>query len=164
MILKMRLMTSTVLLKLMIANEMMTGESMVEKLRPRKLYVTFFLKGKFLNPQAVTDRLGIKPSKSFARGDVRSGDKKWPHGYWALESSDFVDSTDPANHFEWLMNKLEMVEKELIKLLEEDTSFIAKVSCFWIMSNEHASFTLSDKLLVTAVRLKLKIDFDIYRS
>jgi hypothetical protein len=122
------------------------------------------LKGKYLNPQVVTERLGIKPSKSFARGDVRSGDKKWPHGYWALESSDFVDSTDPAYHFEWLLSKLKTVENELIKILEEDTSFVAKVSCFWIMSNEHASFTLSDQFLVRAVRLKLNIDFDIYRS
>jgi hypothetical protein len=137
---------------------------MAEKNFQNKLYVSFILKGKYLYPQVVTDLLGIEPSKSFARGDLRSGNRKWPHGYWALESSKYVESIDITNHLAWLMNKLEPVESKLIKLLVENPSFVAKISCFWIMSSDHENFTLGEELLARVGRLKLNIDFDIYSS
>lgn len=127
----------------------------------QKLYTVFDLRGKTLNPQEITDYLGIQPSRSFMRGEMRTNNKKWPHGYWALESSKFVQSTDLALHLEWLINQLESVKTKLYELVENQ-QLTATISCFWIMSGEHDGLVLSSELIQQAASLKVPIEFDIY--
>lgn len=137
---------------------------MAKNSHSKNLYVSLILKGKTLNPQVVTDYLGITPSKSFARGDVRANNKKWPHGYWALESSSFVDSEDLAFHLEWLANKLETVNSEILNLLKKEHDITAKISCFWIFPTGHDTLILSGELVRKLANLDLNVEFDIYSS
>ena len=127
----------------------------------QKLYASFILRGKTLSPQEVTSYLGITPSKSFMRGEMRTNNKKWPHGYWALESTKFVQSTDLAVHLDWLINQLEIVKTKLIEL-RKNNEITATISCFWIMSSEHDGLKLSNELIQKAANLMVNIELDIY--
>ena len=73
---------------------------------PVRVYATFILRGKELDPQEVTERLSITPSRSFIRGDRRNEKRQWPHGFWALTSDGNVDSTDLSLHLDWLVKQL----------------------------------------------------------
>jgi len=124
-------------------------------------YASFILRSKTLNPQEITSYLGIMPSKSFKRGDIRRDEKKWTHGYWALESSKSVQSIDLILHIEWLTDQLELVKPKLVDLLN-DKSIEAKISCFWIMPTGHEDLILSPKLLQKISGLNLSVLLDIY--
>ncbi|MBI5842738.1 MAG: DUF4279 domain-containing protein [Chloroflexi bacterium] len=127
----------------------------------RDPYVSFILRGKDIDPQDITNRLGIKPSRSFKKGDYRSENKKWPHGYWELESTSYIESDNLRSHIEWLIDRLTPVKTDLKKLFQ-DISIESEISCFWILSKEHAGLELSHQLLNKIVDLGLKLELDIY--
>ena len=81
-------------------------------------HASLYLRGKDLDPQNVTDILGIVPQKSFKRGDVRRVDNKRKHGLWMLWSSERIDSLDPILHIKWWLKQIEPVKNELIELIK----------------------------------------------
>ena len=127
------------------------------------VFTTLVIRGKNLVPQEVTEVIGIVPTKSFKRGDIRNGDKKWPHGYWELESKNFVESVDLAVHLEWLAAKLEPSKAELVKLIGQE-GIDAELSCFWILPSSYESLSLSADLLRCLASLGVRIQFDVYCS
>ncbi len=116
-----------------------------------------------LNPKAVTDYFLIEPSRSFSRGDIRLNDKKWPHGYWELESSRFVQSEDLIKHLEWLINQVESVKPKFAYLMKNE-DIEAIISCFWIMSSGHGAILLSNSLLRRIADLNIDLELDIHGS
>jgi len=124
-------------------------------------FTSLVLRGKNLVPQEVVDAIGIKPSKSFKRGDIRVGTKKWPHGYWELSSKGAVQSSDLQVHLEWLIEQLEPIKTQLTKIIHQE-GIDASLSCFWIMPTTHESLSLSGSLLIQIASLDLKLDLDIY--
>jgi hypothetical protein len=124
-------------------------------------FVSFILIGKDLIPQEITDSLQITPSKSFRRGDLRTETKKWPHGYWALESTNNVASPDLVSHLEWLIKQLEPVKLKLTEVLK-GTNIKAEISCFWILSEQHYSLSLSNMLLRRIADFGIEFELDIH--
>jgi Domain of unknown function (DUF4279) len=47
-------------------------------------YVALTIKGESLNPEEVTHRLGVQPSRAFARGDTTVHPRPTSFGYWRL--------------------------------------------------------------------------------
>ena len=125
------------------------------------VFACLVLRGKDLVPQEVTDAIGIHPTKSFKRGDTRTGTKKWPHGYWELSSKEAIHSSDLSMHLEWLAKQLELVTTQINKIIDKE-GVDAEVSCFWILPTSHESLSLSSELMMRIASLGLKIDIDIY--
>jgi hypothetical protein len=126
-----------------------------------RTYASLILRGKELDPQKITDFIGISPSKSFKRGDKRKNDKVWPHGYWELDSTGFVNSADLEPHLEWLGDHIDPAKLSLSKIISE-TGIDAELSCFWILPTNHVSLSLNTKLLNQIALLGVKLEFDIY--
>jgi Domain of unknown function (DUF4279) len=126
-----------------------------------RIYATLILRGKELDPQVVTDQLGIKPSKSFKRGDKRTEQKKWHHGFWGLTSDEVIQSTDLADHIEWLMNQIEPVRQNLLKIMNEK-DINAEISCLLILSTDHDELYLKPEILYKISSLGLQLNLDIY--
>ena len=124
-------------------------------------FASLVLRGKNLDPQEVVETIHIVPTKSFKRGDVRKGNKTWPHGYWELESKESVQSTDLEAHLEWLVKQLEPVKAELITILSQE-NIESEISCFWILPSSHENLSLSSELIQRIAYLSLKIHIDIY--
>jgi len=134
---------------------------MLDKPETYPPYAYFALRGKELDPREVTEFLGVTPSRSFMRGENRTENKKWPHGYWALTSSGQIQSTDFQLHLEWLVNQLEPVKSKIIELQKKE-NIVGSISCFWILPTQHELLTLSSELLDRIASLKMDILFDIY--
>ncbi len=139
---------------------MMSRGTMSENENPTRIYATFILRGKELDPQSVTELLGITPSRSFKRGDIRTEQKEWPHGFWGLTSDGNVQSADLVMHIEWLIHQLEPVKPVLIKLFE-DGGLDAEISCFWILPGGHDGLILNPQLLNKIASFGIKFELDI---
>ena len=61
-----------------------------------------------LSPDEVTLRLGVSPTDSFARGDVRHA-ARMRHDGWFLSSKEAVDSKDVRRHLDWILDQLATV-------------------------------------------------------
>jgi hypothetical protein len=134
---------------------------MPEKQPTSIVFASLVLRGKNIIPQEVTDAIGLNPTKSFKRGDIRKGTKKWPHGYWELTSKETVQSSDLSMHLEWLAEQLEPSKSELIEIVSQG-GVDAEISCFWILPTSHESISLSSELLIRIASLGLRINIDIY--
>jgi len=126
-----------------------------------RIYVSLILRGKDLIPQQVMDSIKILPTRSFKRGDIRRGSKKWPHGYWELDSSKAVQSSNLSVHLEWLVGQLELNKSGISDLINQE-KIDAEISCFWILATDHEEFILSSELINRIASLGLNINFDIY--
>jgi hypothetical protein len=124
-------------------------------------FASLVLRGKYLIPQEVTNSIGIIPTKSFKRGDIRKGSTTWPHGYWELTSKESVQSSDLSKHLEWLAEVLEPTKKELIKILNQE-GINAEISCFWILPSSHESLSISSEMVRRMAFLGVKINVEIY--
>jgi len=126
-------------------------------------WATLRIVGKDLEPADITARLGITPSESFRRGDIRSQKGVWRHGFWSLTSEDQVFSTDLALHIAWLLDKLEPVQLQL-QALREDPGIGADVFCFWASDTGSGGIEFSPTLLGRLAALNLVLGLDIYMS
>ena len=128
---------------------------------PARVYATFILRGKDLDPQDVTERMSIIPSRSFKRGDRRTVKKKWPHGFWALTSDGHIDSTDLSLHLDWLVKQLEPSNSSIQEIIH-DSDFKAEISCLWISPEDHNGLILPSQLISKIAELGVELSFDIY--
>lgn len=125
------------------------------------VYASLILRGKELDPQAITDAIRINPTRSFKRGDKRKDDKKWPHGYWELSSKDYVNTSDTASHINWVILQIYASIDEWKHIVgQEDLD--AVMSCLLIFSTNHEVITLDSEMLQKLASLNLKIEFDMY--
>lgn len=125
------------------------------------IFAGLILRGKDLVPQEITDAIGIKPTKSFKRGDIRKDTQKWPHGYWELITKDAIQSSDLSAHLDWLVKQLASSKTELIDIVcKEDIE--GEISCFWILPTDHETLLLTSDLLKKIAELGLNVTMDVY--
>ncbi len=126
-----------------------------------RIYATFILRSKELDPQAVTALLGLTPTRCFKRGDKRGEGKEWSHGYWEVSSDGITQSTDLALHIKWLLDQLEPLKIKLMELIAAE-SLDAEISCFWILPGGHDGLILQPFLQKQIADLGIKLELDIY--
>jgi hypothetical protein len=138
--------------------------SMSESLNSNQSYpphASLYLRGKDLDPQRVTDILGVIPQEKFKRGDIRQGSDKWKHGLWMLWSSEQIDSSDPLVHIKWLLQQIQSAQNRLIELVR-DEPVDAEISLFWIMPSSHGVLILEPELLKEIALLGIPFELSIY--
>lgn len=127
----------------------------------RHIFASFILRGPSLNPNNVTTYLGIIPTKSFSKGELRSTGEKWKGNFWCLRSQDKVDSNDLVKHIEWLIDQLGS-RKEKIKELIHQGGIYGEISCFWIMPSDHGDIVLTQNIIKKISEFEVEVSFDIY--
>lgn len=112
------------------------------------------------NLDKLTEKLGIQPSRTQVKGEIRKGQvREWPTA-WFLESKGIVESKDVRRHINWLLDKLQD-EAEIIQQLLTEGSQIY-LSCFWESAVGHGGPMLDAVILKRIVELGIGITFDIY--
>ncbi|MFZ5905552.1 MAG: DUF4279 domain-containing protein [Chloroflexota bacterium] len=113
-----------------------------------------------IQPNTLSEKLGVQPSRTQVKGEVRKGKiKQWPTA-WFLESQGKVKSKDVRRHIDWLLNQLEG-KSEIIKQLQS-TDVQMHISCFWASAVGHGGPMLDATLLKQLSEVNLGIAFDIY--
>src|SRR5437588_12517696 len=85
-------------------------------------YATLVIVHLDLDPEVVTQALGLQPTRAHRRGDVRNPHSKHPfvhpRGGWYLTSRGTVQSRDVRRHIDWLLDQLDS-KGEALKQLQE---------------------------------------------
>jgi len=112
------------------------------------------------DPNTLSEKLGIQPSRTQVKGEVRNGKvKQWPTA-WFLESKEKIQSKDVRRHIDWLLEQLRD-KSEIIQQLQIADSEV-HISCFWVSAFGHGGPMLDSGILKRIAELNLGISFDIY--
>jgi hypothetical protein len=97
-------------------------------------FVTFRVAGDALIPDELTDLLGIRPSRAYAKGQSYTGTGGRPlkgrTGVWFMSSDGKVDSDRLSEHINWILGKLGPKKHELGRFIGQN-SVHAVLTCFW---------------------------------
>jgi Domain of unknown function (DUF4279) len=121
-------------------------------------YAVLRVVGKDVDPIVLTGAIGLQPFICVRVGDVRpTGTRPRSEGVWSHTTQGVVDSTDLADHLQWLVERLKL---DVRKLLPIDCRF--EVQCVWRSATGHGGPTLPAPLLSELSARGLDLDFDIY--
>jgi len=133
----------------------------------RKVEVGFIISGKNLNPQEITNALGIQPDHSAACGDERrnlKGALLAPHdeGFWRLDTCAKVQSKDINDHFRYLLSLLLPHQDAILKLSQEGDIYF---DILWQSTYLYAGTgPIIDRDCLQGVsQLQASMGFDIYQ-
>jgi hypothetical protein len=112
-----------------------------------------------LDPDYVTQQLGVTPSHAHRRGQVRGKGHGWKEGQWSLSSKDQPIPRDLEDHLAWLLDKIELVREAFLELYTEDVSadMFCYLECYGLGGPE-----LSPVLMKRLAKLDLFLGLDIY--
>ena len=117
-----------------------------------------------IDPAAVTDRLGIEPSKWQRRGEptrhAGGPSKVAPLNGWFLESRGQVDSRDSRRHVDWLLDRVEPSAEALRSL--QGAGCRMDISCFWTSRSGHGGPTIPPDQMRRLAALDIELWFDFY--
>jgi hypothetical protein len=112
------------------------------------------------DPNAVSEKFGIQPTRTQVKGEIRNGKtKRWPTA-WFLGTTEKVQSKDVRRHVDWLLDQLED-KSEIIRQLQESGSEI-HISCFWESAIGQGGPMLDPVILKRIAKLNIGIIFDVY--
>lgn len=118
-----------------------------------------------LEPDAVTELLGIEPSVSWKQGDQPYGWTKKPghqapSGGWLLSSRLDVRGNDAMAHIEWLLDQVVGSATRLKQL--QDKGFMVDVVVAWHAITWNTTPTLTPHIMRRLAKHNLPVWFDIY--
>jgi hypothetical protein len=124
-------------------------------------FAWFRVMGESLDPDTVTARLKVPPTRTQNRGALPQAGSKYPYKYsgWFLESQGWVQSLDARRHLDWLLDRLQGCEEALVQLKAEGN--LVDVCVRWD-SVGHGGPALSPKQMNQLGALGVTLWFDIY--
>jgi hypothetical protein len=121
----------------------------------RATYATLRLYLVDLTPDAVTERLGLRPTES----QTQTRSAKHLHA-WFLCSAGQVDSREVRRHIDWILDQITPVVSPFRDLIARGVK--ADVACCWVSASGHGGPTLSPIQMRRLAELGLECWFDVY--
>jgi len=113
--------------------------------RPSQVRVMLRINGTDLDPDEVSQCLGLRPTKSFRRGDsFRAGGRmlRRAYGSWSLSTEGTACSDDLSEHSSRLLEWLAPAKAGLETYLEQNNIGVA-IAFWWAPSHGPVGFTLT---------------------
>lgn len=125
-----------------------------------RVFATLRLYDDRLDPDEITQRLGITPTDSHRRGALHgSRAQAWKQTHWSLTSQDQPIPRDLEPHVAWVLDKIEPVRTQLTMLIESgvEANMFCFLSCYGM-----GGPTLSPNIMGRLAALQLPLGLDIY--
>ena len=127
-----------------------------------EISVYFLLTGKELDPQTITDKLGIAPTKTFRAGELiqPKASPQWRQNGWLLESK-LHKSAELEEHIEFILEKLQPgwnILKELGQIYE------AAFDCVVYVYEYVPALCWEKNIVKKVAELNARIDVDLIYS
>jgi len=112
------------------------------------------------DPAALSEKLGLRPSRTQVHGEEVHGKlKNWPSA-WFLGTQGKVETNELRQHIDWLLDQVED-KAEVIQTIQAEGAEV-HLSCFWVSAFGHGGPMLDQYILKRLARLNIGISFDIY--
>lgn len=129
-----------------------------------RTYATLLIYPGEIDPTAITDRLGIEPSRWQRRGEVSGRAGRPPKvatiSGWFLTSKDQVDSRDSRRHIDWLLDRVASKAEAILSLQELGCKMA--ITCYWLSQSGHGGPTIPPAQMRRLADLNIELWFDIY--
>jgi Domain of unknown function (DUF4279) len=130
-----------------------------------RTYATLLIYPVRTDPEAITQRLGMEPSSWQRRGEPTTYNSRRPSRVaeidgWFLTTRGLIESRDSRRHIDWLLDRVEGKEAELLSLQEEGCRMI--VSCYWEAASSGGGPTVSPEQMKRLGERNVELGFDIY--
>jgi hypothetical protein len=129
-----------------------------------KTYATLVIVHPDLDPDQVTQGLGLRPTRAWRRGDIRNPHGKrpfiYPRGGWELTTEGTVQSRDVRRYIDWLLDQLDLKGRVLNQLQERGYQTV--INCFWCSEYGQGGPMLWPGQMTRLGALGLELWFDIY--
>jgi len=133
---------------------------------------TFRIFGENFDPDAVSDWLGLAPTKIHRNGDPKPGAARWEERYgeaptpyregaWLLSTEDYLDA-DARKPIDELLELLEPRRDEFQRLIE--SGCFLDIFVFWPNHVGHGGPSLDASQMLRMGALGISISWDIYES
>lgn len=130
-----------------------------------RTYATLLIYPVRTDPEAITHRLGIEPSKWQRKGGPMASSLRHPPriaevDLWSLSTRDRIESRDSRRHIDWLLDQIED-KASTLRSLQEEGARIA-VNCFWLSLSGEGGPTISPGQMRRLGALNIELWFDVY--
>ena len=115
------------------------------------------------SPDAVTEALGITPTKSQVKGinNLRGKEVKRPISGWFLISKNQIESRDVRRHIDWILEQIKDREHALQRLRAEGWS--TSINCLWAGIG-HGGPMLDAGQMEIMAQLDLSCGFEVFHE
>ena len=119
-----------------------------------------------VDPAEVTARLGLEPTSSQRRGELRpppsrrAPPRAWSCSAWFLTSDGAIESRDGRCHVDWLLDRVGHRALTLAELRTVGCETL--LSCYWVSASGHGGPMLSPEQLGRLAECGLEVWFDVY--
>lgn len=136
---------------------------MIKDTRLNSIYIRFFIKGKDIDPDEITQLLGITPAYKYKRGDLHGENNQMvrKQGLWSITSAEKIESSDLQLHIEWLLTQLEPVKSPLSSIVSRPDIY-AEISCIFNLFTIEWDDRLEPNLLERIAALNIMFGISIY--
>jgi hypothetical protein len=136
---------------------------MVGDSKSNNIYIRFFIKGEDIDPDEISNRVGIIPAYKYKSGDLHGKNNQMVRkiGLWSITSSGMVNSSDLQLHIEWLLDILEPVKNQLNSIISKPDVY-AEISCIFNLFSIEWDSRLEPSLLDRIAALNIKFRISIY--
>jgi hypothetical protein len=133
-----------------------------KEILPYPPYASLVITGKELDPEEITDILGINPHRRHKKHEKKKdGVREFSMGSWVYSSEKDIESFDVIDHVDWLVDQLLPIKNKL-KLVQKMGNINIVISIFWIMSSTNEALSFSPKLLNRMSNIGIEFEFDIF--
>jgi len=126
-----------------------------------KIYAYFSLRGLDFDPEEITTKVGLIPTKTWKAGDLinpKATVCRKENG-WSLKS-ELDESIDLEDHVRYLLQKLEPGWLPLIEICKK---YYAEINCVvYAAGNERPAIHFNKDIVDKAAKLNAEIDIDLY--
>jgi hypothetical protein len=124
-----------------------------------KHYVNIRILDEEVLPEQMTEEIGINPSKSWHKGDIRPKTCiKEKNNGWELQSC-LAHEAPLVEHIDYLLSVIKPVHKQFQNLTQK---YYAQLSCIVYFDEELPELSFDKYLLKQLTDLNLSLDIDIY--
>lgn len=119
--------------------------------------------GHDLDPEEITATLGLQPTTSQKRGELKTGrfsTRTTPIGGWFLSSEGVIHSKDVRDHLAWLL-RLIAPKSDQLRLLQDRDDTRMSVDCIWWSAHATGGPALWPEQMRVLSELNLECSFDI---
>jgi len=124
--------------------------------------LTFGIRSDTLDPQDVTERMGLTPAHSFRQGDKYSTKDgrilERPFGVWQVRSDGMIDSTEIEQHAQYVLSVIEPVRESLTPYLNDESIYV-EIRIWCETESETGGYSLSSNIMARLARICKAINF-----
>jgi Domain of unknown function (DUF4279) len=120
--------------------------------------------GDELEPDVLSERLGISPSRSKRRGQITTNSLGRSRiakvGMWFLSSENNVESKELRRHLDWLISQLRDLVSEL-RVLQNEPHVWMNITVIWWSNSGDGGFTLEPKHMRAMADMNVECRFGL---